>query len=498
MQRMTLAEVLAALTARLVKLIAMKASTPPSQYAKLSNEFGRLLDDYRKLVNDFPDNPAVLFGAGLAFRYMDQPGMAVAMFHRSVQEGALGAAAWLNLGASYKLIHADEKAKEAYREAMKQAQEYPVLDESGANKDLAAAYHGMASLFVNANRSNEVIYWTDKALKIRPNDRFAKWNRGLALLEMGEWEEGFRLYHETGFIADDEKPMERKLKTYGGLPFWDGTPGKTVICYGEQGVGDEIMYSTILPDLMRDCRVIVDCDPRLERIFRRAFPEAEAVYPTSEITAPYDWIASHKVDAQIPMGSLGMFYRKKAADFPKVPVLSADPEIAARWRGILEPWRGLRIGISWRGGLPSTRQDKRSIPLIEWKDILTIPGVHFFSLQYQNEAADEAAHVGNELSVPIHHWGDMIASYDETAGFLANIDAVITVNTSLHHLAGALGTRQYCLTPVMCAWRYQNRGPSPWYGNCEMLRQSNDDEWSPVLKRAASRVKDMLSVRAAA
>jgi hypothetical protein len=326
------------------------------------------------------------------------------------------------------------------------------------------------------------IHWSDKALALDPTDRYARWNKGLAQLECGEWEDGFREYDEAGFISTPTKPMERKLKTYGGLPKWDGTPGQTVICYGEQGVGDEVMFASMLPDLMKQCKVIIDCDKRLLKLFKDSFPEAEAVYPTSDIDAPFPWITDHKVDAYLPMGSLGKWFRKRDADFPKVAFLKSNPILREKWGQVLGGFDGLKVGISYCGGLKKTRIDKRTVALDKWGPILSLEGCHFFSLQYQPFGADEAAMIGAENNVAIHHWQDVIDSYDETAAFVKELDIVVSVNTSLVHLCGALGVPTLCLTPKYVAWRYGVKGPNPFYGSVEMMRQSEDGDWTNVLK----------------
>lgn len=437
------------------------------------------------LLNRFPDRPDLQFQLGTVYLQREKRGLAIALIERSMRCGAMGAGPYLNIAAAYKQDHNDDKALEYYQLALKEAEKHPTP--GPVNTDKAFALHGIGSIYVNAGQPALCKMWSEKALEVDPNDRHAKWNKGLAHLELGEWEHGFRIYDEAGFDPTGIMPLERKLKTYGGLPKWDGTPGKTVITYGEQGVGDEIMFCSMLPDLMKDCKVIIDCDKRIEKMLKRSFPDAEAVYPTSDVNAPFPWIKDHKVDAYVPMGSLGRHYRKKATDFPKVPYLKADPEKVDIWGKHLESLpAGLNVGISWAGGLKKTRFDKRTIMLGHMSEVLNTKGVNFISLQYHPWAADECARVGEKLGVPIYHWGDAIAQYEDTAGLLMNLDLVITVNTSLHHLCGALGVKQWCLTPVMCAWRYGNSGPSPWYGNCEMYRQKKDGDWKGVLSHVAA------------
>lgn len=480
---MNLAEVIADLQSEHMAL-TKTGETDPKRWADLEAR-------YLHWLNKFPDRPELLFQLGTFYMQQDKRGLAIALIERSVKCGALGAGPYLNVAAAYKQDHNDEKALEYYRLALAESEKHP--PEGPVNKDKAFALHGIGSLYVNAGQPALCKLWSERALAVDPDDRHAMWNKGLAHLELGEWEEGFRIYDEAGFDTGGLMPTERKLKTYGGLPKWDGTPGKTVVTYGEQGVGDEIMFCSMIPDLMKDCKVIIDCDKRIEKMLKRSFPEVEAVYPTSDVNAPFPWKADHQIDAYVPMGSLGRHYRKKAADFPKVAYLKADPEKIDIWGQHLATLpKGLNVGISWAGGLRKTRFDKRTIPLDHMQPLLETKGVNFISLQYHRWAADEVARVGSRLGVPIYHWGDAIADYEDTAGLLMNLDLVITVNTSLHHLSGALGVKQWCLTPVMCAWRYGVQGPSPFYGNCEMYRQKKDGEWKGVIRRAADDLAKMV------
>jgi tetratricopeptide (TPR) repeat protein len=469
------------------------ASNPLSQAADWEN----LKAKYSLALSKMPDHPVALFGLGTLFMQLGDSGLAIALLNRCMEKGGKGASPWINLGAAWKVDHNDDEAAKCYHKAIEAAETDEFITEEQKLLDMNHAYHGMASLYINAGQPDLCIHWCNKALKIKPDDRYALWNKGLALLERGDWEEGFRLYDEAGFRTDGNKPMERKRKTYGGLPKWEGEPGKTVICYGEQGVGDEIMFASMLPDLMKEAKVILDVDKRIPQLLRRSFPEAVAVYDTSSIDDPFPWIKNHEGDdlCYFPMGSLGKRYRKRASDFPKTPYLVADPVRVERWRNLLEAFKGLKVGISWAGGLKKTRADMRSMRLKEWRDILSIPGAHFFSLQYHKEAADEVAEVGRGLNIPIMHYGDMIEDWEERSAFVTELDLIITVNTSLHHLVGGLGVKQWCLTPKYVAWRYGQTGDSPWYGNCKMYRQKKPGEWKPVLDKVAHDLRNLVTVK---
>lgn len=466
-------EILDGMAERLRLLFVVKGWKDAEELAQVLK---RTEVDLHNWMTRWPEQPYFVFNAAVYYHHTDRSGMAINLFHRAHDMGLRGTSLLMNLASAYKQEHMDDMAEHWYSQASGWARKENNL------VALAHAYHGIGSLYINRGEPHKCIEWCKRSLDLDPDDRFAKWNMGIACLEAGDWSTGGRLYHEAGFIDSKWKAPERKIKTYGGLPDWDGSKGKTVICYGEQGVGDEVMFCSILPDLLRDCKVILDVDKRLEALLKRSFPEAEAVYPTSDIDAPFPWIVNHKPDARLAMGSLMHFYRHKAEDFPKVTFLQADPVKRAKWRAELDKLGpGKHVAISYSGGLKKTRQDLRTIDPKALVDILKIPGINWHSVQYHEYGPENAAVLGRMTGVPVHHWHDMIRDWDEWAAFLSEIDLLITVNTSVHHLAGSLGVNQWCLTPKYVAWRYGISGPSPFYGNCSMYRQGPDEKWEPVL-----------------
>jgi tetratricopeptide (TPR) repeat protein len=456
---------------------------------KDQNAINQFEKDLTALLDENPDHPVFLFQLGTFYMQLDKCALAAALIRRGMETGCHGAAPWLNLAGAYKINHHDDKVLECYKKALAEA------EKEGDPEIISHALHGIGSIYINKGEPDTCLHWSNKALEKNPTDRFAQWNKGIAHLERGDWAEGFDLYHQAGFAKGSVKAPERKIKEYGGLPQWDGKPlpdgsKPLVICYGEQGVGDEVMFASMIPDLMKDCRVVFDIDNRLMGLFKRSFPEAEGIYNTSGIDDPFPWIVDHPdAVATVPMGSLGHFYRRKAADFPKVPYLTADPDLRAKWREVLKPYTGLKIGISYAGGLKKTRADQRTILFERFSDILELEDTNFFSLQYHPWAADEASKIGGQIGKPVHHWGDVVAQqgdmetdWDNHAAFISELDLIITTNTSLHHMAGALGVNQWCLCPKFIAWRYGISGDSPWYANCRMIRQKKADDWKPVLK----------------
>lgn len=458
-----------------------------------------------KALSRWPDSTPLQFYLGTLFQVTDRPGAAIALIGASMgrppKPGApllAGPDPWLNIAGSYKIEHNDAEAEEAYYKGLAALDAIP--DEAAKNERRASLFHGLSSLYINRGAPETVLHWADKALAAKPDDRFAMWNKGLALLEMGRWGEGFDLYDHAGFLEGQGKPRDRKLREYGGkLQRWTGEKGQGVVCYGEQGVGDEIMFFSILPDLIRDCtEVVVECDKRILNLMRHSFPTV-AFYATSDIDAPYDWLADHpNITHYVPCGSLGMYYRRTDADFPKTPYFTAEPHLVEKWARILDGCPRPRIAFSWAGGLKKTRMDKRSLQLPDLRPILAQDAT-FFSLQYHPWAADHCARFGTELGKPIFHYGDSVGGpempgYSNTAAFLSHMDLCITVNTSLVHLAGALGVPTLCLTPTFRAWRYAGKsGPSPWYGSVQQINQDKEGEWGPVIDKAAAHVRDLIA-----
>jgi len=174
--------------------------------------WGALEKKYLHWLNRFPDQPELLFQLGTYYLQQDKRGLAIALFERSVSCGALGAAPYLNIAAAYKQEHNDDKALEYYQKALTESEKHPP---AGVNKDKAFALHGIGSVYVNAGQPAVCKLWSDRALAVDPEDRHALWNKGLAHLELGEWEEGFKIYDTAGFDPAGVMPTERKLKTYG-------------------------------------------------------------------------------------------------------------------------------------------------------------------------------------------------------------------------------------------------------------------------------------------
>jgi len=328
----------------------------------------------------------------------------------------------------------------------------------------------------------------DAALARDPDDHETRLVRSYMNLKRGEFGQGWRDY-------EARRHSRFAMHCPFHFPQWDGTPisGKTLLIHGEQGFGDQIMFASCFEDAIeRAGRCIIECDPRLAALFRRSFPSAviEAGAPSAE---PAAWTANAPtVDCQIPMGSLPGFFRKRWEDFPRhTGYLRAAPERVAYWRGRLDALGpGPKIGLSWRGGIATTRRHLRSLALEEFLPVLRLPA-EFVSLQYGN-CADELNGLSREHGVILPHWQDALDDYDETAALVCALDLVVSVCTAVIHLTGALGKPVWILVPAVAEWRYLDRGEiMPWYPSARLFRQTEAGRWRDVISRVSEQFEQL-------
>ena len=371
-----------------------------------------------------------------------------------------------NLGIAYRHSGQTDKALECYEKAVKLG-------------PTAGTYTNYGNMFVENGDPLKAIPLLEKAVVMDPSMHLAHWNLALALLETGQWDRAWD-EHEHGKFEGGARVLKKNVD----LPDWDGTPGLKLIAYGEQGIGDEIMFASMLPDLLKTNEVILDCHPRLTTLFEKSF--GVKCYGTRK-DKEADWIEVEKPDAMVALGSLGKFYRRSKEAFPGTPYLKVD----SAPRG-----EKFRVGISWTGGRSTQRVARRTVPLAWWGSVFS-NDCEFVSLQYTEGCEKEIEICNKSLGTSItQHPAAKAEDYYELAKVVKSCDLIITVCTSLVHLAGALGVPTWVMVPRRPAWRYQNKGPMPWYKSVRLYRQPEHDEsaWFPVVGRVGLDLADLLQM----
>ena len=323
-----------------------------------------------------------------------------------------------------------------------------------------------------------------RALALEPDFRLARFHQATARLMIGDFEGGWPGYE----LRRDSS--EFKARSWN-LPEWDGSTlsGRALRIYGEQGLGDEIMFASLYPEVIAVARkCVLECHPKLLALFARSFPGASvSAYPPDTSSPPAPTVAD--LDWESPSGSLPRFLRPNREAFPAHSgYLKADPGRVAYWKERLTRLGdGLKVGISWSGGVHRTRQPVRSLPLGEWGPILKVPGVRFISLQYTESASQEAGEASGRHGVAIAHWPEAIEDYDETAALVCALDLVISVCTAVIHLGGALGRPVWVMTPYSPEWRYGFTGQGMvWYPTVRLFRQPAYGQWDAVVTSVAA------------
>ena len=377
-----------------------------------------------------------------------------------------------NLAVAYRQSGQIEKSIEYLEKALKIERTAGVLTNYG-------------NVFVEQGNPHRAIDLLTEAITLDPSIDMTHYNLGLALLETGQWDRAWDEYEH----GEREGGM-RMERTYGGKARWKGPveePGRRVCVYGEQGIGDEIMFASMIPDVLKTNEVIFDCHPRLQTLFEKSFPGLKC-YPTRKDSEIF-WPDAEPFESRFAIGSLGKFYRRSKESFPGTAYLKADP--------LLPKGERLRIGISWTGGRSTQRVMRRTVPLSWWESILH-NNCEFVSLQYTEDCEKEIAIAEQTKGFTIQQFSEAKdREYYKTAQLVASCDLVITVCTSIVHLAGALGVPTWVMVPNRPAWRYQYKGPMPWYRSVRLYRQpaAEDAAWIPVVQKIGLDLEDYVSAQ---
>lgn len=406
------------------------------------------------------DDPHALFLLGFCFYKSDSHGLAYQVFRRAADIYPGEAAIWHHIGLCYHERQEDQTADEYFRKAIK------------CKPDYANALEGLAMTHLNRGDYGMCVEYSNRVLAQDEDAQVSRVNRGMAYLALGRWLEGWRDYG-----ANVGKDQNRTEIVYGGEVRWDGSKGKDVVVYGEQGIGDELSFASCLQDLIRDSKsVTIECDGRLEGLFKRSFPTCDVHGTRYKPFAP-DWRSEKPYEARVAIGQLPSFYRQKKADFHGESYLIPNPQMALQWRALLASLGPRpKIGISWTGGLDHTGKKKRSVTLDTLAPLFAFDA-DWVSLQYKD--TDDIAAAEEKYGVKIHHWdwGTQVYDYDQTVALISELDLVISVTTTVVHAAGGLGKECWCLVPNAPIWRYMQAGAwFPWAKSVTLFRQKGR-EW---------------------
>ena len=492
---------------------------------------------HRKAVELRPDLGGAYNNLGLALRKNRQPDEAIAALRKAIVLQPGFADAYVNLGNALYDKGCFDEAIDAYRKAIQRRpnhlgayinlgsalREKDLDDEAVAacqraiaiSPDSSAAHYYLGLALRMKGRLDEAIAAYDKAIQLQPDFAEAHWNRSLALLLNGDLERAWAEY-EWRWRYDGFASPRRDFPQ----PRWKGEDpsGRTILLHSEQGLGDTIQAIRYAPRVARlGARVIVECQAGLKSLI-------EGVEGVERVLARGEPLP--EFDLHSPMLSLPLAFGTTLETIPAdVPYIKADPSLVETWRKRLGGGEGVRVGLVWAGS-PAGQADRlrsvslsllaplapfqrcgarrissspRTNSLVRGSPVGTAPtepvgtglagvkGMTFYSLQ-KGEAAKEARNPPTGMRL-VDLTGD-IENFADTAALIANLDLVVSVDTAVAHLAGAMARPVWTLLPFVPDWRWMlGREDSPWYPTMRLFRQAKRGDWAGVVERVARELR---------
>lgn len=449
----------------------------------------------RQALANQPGYTEARFNLGEALERNGSPLAAIEEFNLFLETNPKHQAALLNLADCLKKSGRVAEAIERYRALISNAPNFYVaynnlgnllreeghLDEAEAlfntalqlAPQLAELYGNISPVLISQNRIDEAIRHLDTALEIAPGYPEAHFVKGLALLVDGQFEKGWQEYEWRWQCRDFRSPH-----VHQDIPRWQGEAlaGKTLLIYAEQGLGDTIQfvrYGKLLKEY--GGKIILECPPSLQELLREQAGVDVVIAQGEPLPA---------VDVQLPLLSLPYILGTGLSSIPASPsYLAPDTHKAAAWESRLQDAKtsGFRVGLVWAGRPEHQNDRNRSASLAMLNPLAGLPGVSFISLQ-KGRGEEDLDEKRNHLD--ILPCGKLLDDFTDTAALISALDLVISVDTSVAHLAGALGKPTWVMLPFSPDWRWLlKRSDSPWYPSMRLFRQDKAGDWSNVVQQ---------------
>jgi tetratricopeptide (TPR) repeat protein len=434
-----------------------------AQKAYLKGDYAQAGATAELYLRENPDDAQAWAILSAVYKQAGREAAAYIMARRSTELRPDRPETWVCQGFAAQALWKTDEAIDCYRKSLQRA---------GNDKQRALYNNNIASVYLDLGQFTKAEGFVDASLKLDPDDISARHNKGLCLLARRDWAKAWDFYSAS--IGSSQRTEFRYLgnRPQGPEPRWNGKPfAGTLVIFGEQGLGDEVCAASVIPEIAAQQkaaggRLIIDCDKRLEGLFKRSF-QGVTVHGT-RWDKQLSWPDTDRdIGASIAGFEVLKHYRTKNEDFPGTAYLTACPDRVKQWKALLP--KKPTIGVCWTGGTWKNAGSFRQMPLDQWKPIFDAIDANWVSLQYKDASKDIEG-----TPVKQYSWATLTKDYDDTAALVASCDLVLGMQTSVHHLAGALGVPSWIVLPKTSQWRYgEEYTDLPWYKNTKLYRQGS-------------------------
>ena len=418
--------------------------------------------EYDKAITINPYNVTSINNSGLALRDIKRYEEALERFIQAHTLSPNLAGVWANKGSVLNKLNRYEEALEAYDQAI-------LLD-----PNLAEPWYDKGVVLNDCKRYKEALEHYDQAISLDPNFFDAYWNKALTKLVLGNFEEGWNLYEYRW------KRKELEIKPYH--PFEEllsiaNIKDKKILVWHEQGYGDTIQFCRYIPLLIdRGAQITFLVQPALIELFNNQF--------NCFITSNVD--KNHHFDYQVPLLTLPKLFKTNITNIPTIPKIRANPTKQLMWREKLKFSNNkLNIGLATSGSPTQKNDHKRSMNIENIEPLLAQGTFFLFQKNLKKEDIEFL-----KRRQEIIYVGDQIDDFSDTAAIIENLDLVVSVCTSLIHLAGSLNKKSFLMSVWAPDWRWlQDRADTPWYPSVQIIRQKSKDDWKSVISEVCELLK---------
>jgi len=430
---------------------------------------------YARVIGLQPQHAAALFNLGVHHADAQRFDEAVGFYQRALAARPDYASAAFNLGIAFKSLGRLPESIRWFKYALSYEPRH-----ADALQNLGASHHELGRL-----QQAEDCY--RRALELAPQRPEVHYNLSLLALARGDYDGGWEAFEWRWKGAENSRRHQRQF----AQPQWGGEDiaGKSILLHAEQGLGDTLQFVRYAPLVAkRGARVLLECQAPLTRLLQ-SMPGIDTVITAGEALPPFDW--------HCPLMSLPRAFRTRLDTVPAdIPYLVPDALLVEQWKRRLSAEGPFKVGLVWAGSprrfsvMLRLIDQRRSLHLKQLAPLARCAGASFVSLQL-GEAAQQLAESPPGLA--LRDYRGQITDFSDTAALVANLDLVISVDTSVAHLAAAMGKPVWLLSRYDACWRWlEEREDSPWYPSLKIFRQPQPGAWPQVIERVAAQLTNLL------